>query len=838
MDANFIQNINFRYLATNDNFSLTEPLKESIQIIRNFWNQNNNHKLCLVFPTKEYAAQWLSIPTVLYMIQSDFIQFQNTITESLQQYKKGDLILLNNEAVVEWIGRSSAGFTFKHKEYKGEDKIIIDIKKISKIQPAPLNRRALSSYKRVRETLNRRNVNPIDKILSIQTDGNRVFQKNSVCLISKQISYENAVSEIKMNEFTIDEYFKKGKIDDTGEIDLKSPLLISNNFRNLSLYLNLSNTISSIIIDGFSAIRDRSHDFNDIELKRIPTILITDFSEVDQFDSIGNYGFDFYNFTRENLKLNKTNKLSPFNLFENKLHKFASFNLVKELCTSPDIEAISRLIYSIENIETLRELVNIKSSLILLTNIISRIAHPLSSNEVTVYSDKLRKIEISFFENKFFLGNSATTIETCITLLKNLIERLSKEESEKCTRLKELILTNKYEYIICANDDEAFALSQYLQSLNSNCPKVIPIAFLNNNLLQKESTKAILIGWVKSNNVNRLFSSFLFSNLTVLFYRFENRYFNSLQNRNKKNCEQVRSTIDQNGKRTVAQVSQSHAFSHIFGSESQNDNDTDITFDIAEFESNLENAQYSRFIVKENTNECIKAKRLEFEGNKFMYLTETHSLLVLENIDYTSEKGIKISKSRIENLKMGDVIAFLKTEREVLNRIVENQTTQEAFAETIRWINLWKSSLKEYYLRLNKDFNHLVQELRDNHCSREAATIRSWLFDDLKIGPRRDDDIISIALVSNKNELLENINVVRAAIRQMTSWRMQASDFVIEQIKNKLKHSRTKLKINNVIDFEDLGEVEILEISAINSVYDNVDFRNSNRLIEKIIFND
>jgi len=347
MDANFIQNINFRYLATNDNFSLTEPLKESIQIIRNFWNQNNNHKLCLVFPTKEYAAQWLSIPTVLYMIQSDFIQFQNTITESLQQYKKGDLILLNNEAVVEWIGRSSAGFTFKHKEYKGEDKIIIDIKKISKIQPAPLNRRALSSYKRVRETLNRRNVNPIDKILSIQTDGNRVFQKNSVCLISKQISYENAVSEIKMNEFTIDEYFKKGKIDDTGEIDLKSPLLISNNFRNLSLYLNLSNTISSIIIDGFSAIRDRSHDFNDIELKRIPTILITDFSEVDQFDSIGNYGFDFYNFTRENLKLNKTNKLSPFNLFENKLHKFASFNLVKELCTSPDIEAISRLIYSI-----------------------------------------------------------------------------------------------------------------------------------------------------------------------------------------------------------------------------------------------------------------------------------------------------------------------------------------------------------------------------------------------------------------------------------------------------------------------------------------------------------
>lgn len=832
------QKINYRLLATNENFMLPESLKESLQIIRNFFNDNINNKLCLVFPRKEYAAQWLSIPTVLNMILSDFIQSQNTIAESLQLYKKGDLILLNNEAVVEWLGRTSTGFVFKHKEYKGEDKITIDIKKISKIQPAPPSRKALSSYIRVKESLNLANVNPIDKILGIQTDGNKVFQKHSVCLISKLISYENAISEILMNDFLVDEYFKKGKIDDAGEIDIKSPLLISNNLRNLALYSTLNNTISNIIIDGFSAISERSQDFNDIDAKHIPTILITDLSEIDHFGAIQSYGFDFYSFTRENLKLDKINKLSPFSLFEKKLHKFASFNLAREICRSPEIEAISRLIYSIEDNDTLREIINIKSSLIQLTNIISRIAHPLSSNEVAVYTDKLEKIQISFAENRFFLGNAKTIIESCISLLRNLIEKLSKENSEKCLRLKELMLIKNYDYIICANDEEAIALSQHLGSLNLNCPKVISIAVLKDNLIHNESTKAILTGWVKSNNVNRLLSSFLFSELTVLFYQFENRYFNSLQNRNKKYSEQVRSTIDQNGKRTPAQASQSHGFSHVFGSESHNNADTDNTFDIVEFELNQDNAQYKRFIVKGNINESVKAKRLEFKGNKFMYLTETHRLLVLENFDNTPEKGIKISKSRIENLNVGDVIAFLKTEREVLNSIVKNQTTQEALTETLRWIHLWKNSLKDYYLQLNKDFNRLVQQLRDNHCSRDEATIRSWLFDDLKIGPRKDDDIISIALVSNKNELLENINVVRAAIRQMTSWRMKASDFVIEQIKNKLKHSRTKLKINNAIDFEDLGEVEILEISVINSVYDNVEFRNSNRLIEKIIFND
>ena len=146
MRSDLLDKVNYGYTGANEMFSLPDPLRESLQIIADFFNENINHKLCLVFPTKEYAAQWLSIPTVLYMIQSDFAQFQNAITESLEQYKKGDRILLNNEAVVDWVGITPIGFVFKHKEYKGEDKITIDIKKISKIQPAPPNFKALSSY--------------------------------------------------------------------------------------------------------------------------------------------------------------------------------------------------------------------------------------------------------------------------------------------------------------------------------------------------------------------------------------------------------------------------------------------------------------------------------------------------------------------------------------------------------------------------------------------------------------------------------------------------------------------------------------------------------------------
>ena len=42
--------------------------------------------------------------------------------------------------------------------------------------------------------------------------------------------------------------------------------------------------ISKIIIDGYSVIQERIGDFNDIDIKKIPTILITDLSEVGSFE--------------------------------------------------------------------------------------------------------------------------------------------------------------------------------------------------------------------------------------------------------------------------------------------------------------------------------------------------------------------------------------------------------------------------------------------------------------------------------------------------------------------------------------------------------------------------
>src|ERR1017187_6633912 len=111
MNQELIQKLQYTFTGQKEIFHLPLPLRESLELISDFFNNSSNNKLCLVFPTKEFAAQWLSIPTVLYLIESDFAQFKNQIVEALDKYQRCDRIILNNEAIVEWYGRSADGFT-------------------------------------------------------------------------------------------------------------------------------------------------------------------------------------------------------------------------------------------------------------------------------------------------------------------------------------------------------------------------------------------------------------------------------------------------------------------------------------------------------------------------------------------------------------------------------------------------------------------------------------------------------------------------------------------------------------------------------------------------------
>lgn len=836
MNQDLLQKLHYAYMGREEVHPLPLSLKDSIELISNFFSKNTNNKLCLVFPSKDYSAQWLSIPTALFLVESDFAQFKNEILETYNQYKHNDKLMLNGKAIVEWLGIRPKGVTFKTKgvgESSGAE-ITISFSDVIKLQKVEATRK-LSSLKTVKEILPKRNITPIERLLNIDTYGNKEFIKNKVCLVSNFKSYENSIEDISMNLAPLQEYFKGGKIDENGETNIKSPLLIANNLSNLALYVTLSsNSVSKIIIDGFSMIQDRGTDFSDIDNKNIPTILITDLSEIENFEAISNYGFVCYNFTKENLQIDHPKIFSPFHSFENKLKKYISFNVVKEICRDAELEAATQKIHSIERDESNSDLTSLKISLIQLTNHLSRIAHILTEEEISLLNSKISSIENLFLRCKRWLGDSQERIEESISFLKSVIAKFANQPSEKCERLKSLMSLKQYDYIICSTEDEAKALDNSFTAQFYK-PRVISVADVNEKLVSSKPQKAILTGWVKSSNFNRMLSSFTFSEITVLFYQFENRYYNSLQRRNKESCGKINTSINREGLLLEADALDSKGFSDFYSFDESFETNNESSFDVLDFELKIDNAQYSRYAAKGNLFQSIRAKRIVFESDLFIYTTESHKFSVINELIERRDGKSNLHRRKVESLQTGDLIALINTDRDILIELVEKNTNTKELAAVKQWTELWKNLLKEYYASIGSDFKKLVEDLRKNDCRKHEVTIRSWLQDESKIGPDDNGDLVSIALLTNSNLLNDNINTVREAIRKMTGWRMKASDFITDKIKAQIHEFADSSIINKKISVEGLGSVIVLKVMEVSNVWENIDVRYVNRLLQKEI---
>ena len=444
------------------------------------------------------------------------------------------------------------------------------------------------------------------------------------------------------------------------------------------------------------------------------------------------------------------------------------------------------------------------------------------------------KVSNYYRHRGLWLGDSNKPIQESISLLKSVIEKFSSTPSEKCARLKELMNANRYDFIICPTEDEAKALNNFLNtSAYTHRPQVISVAGVNDNLLSNRPIKAILTGWAKSNNIYRILSAFLFSGLTVLFYQFENKYYNSLQRRNRKYNENIRATINSKGIRSEGESKKSKGFDHLYSGDEIDETISERSFDIVEFELKLENTQYSKYAAKGDIAESCKAKRIDFENSTFIYAAESHKFIVINELIDSAKQNPSIHSKKFEALQTGDVIAFINTDRDVLVELVQRNTKPDELAAVKKWTDLWKNLLREYYASIGNNFKRLVEDLKEYECKRHEVTIRTWLQDDNRIGPDDDTDLISIALLTNSELLNENISIVRKAISQMTSWRMRASDFVRDKIKNKLLEIARTSIINSSIEIQDLGRVEILKICELKKESEEIDKKYVHRLIPK-----
>jgi len=179
------------------------------------------------------------------------------------------------------------------------------------------------------------------------------------------------------------------------------------------------------------------------------------------------------------------------------------------------------------------------------------------------------------------------------------------------------------------------------------------------------------------------------------------------------------------------------------------------------------------------------------------------------------------------------VVALINSDRDILVELVERNANKHDLAIVKQWTDLWKKLLREYFIANGKNFKHLVDSLRNHGCKKHEVTIRTWLQDENRIGPDDDADLISIALMTDSKLLYDNIGKVREAIRKMTGWRMKASDFISDKIKTRIHEFAGGLIVSKKLAIEGLGSVIVLKVTEISNIWENIDVRYVNRLLQR-----
>jgi hypothetical protein len=178
MNQNLIKKLEYTYAGQNEAHSLPLPLKDSLQLISDFFSSNTTNKLCLVFPAKEFAAQWISFVLGLDTVKNDYNLFNSKIFEAYKEYKPGQKLILNNKAIVEWITGNESEIKFRTKgknirnrpwENTQGDIITIKTSRIVSLRPAPKGRKVLSANDTVYNNLSGLSYVPLDALLSINT---------------------------------------------------------------------------------------------------------------------------------------------------------------------------------------------------------------------------------------------------------------------------------------------------------------------------------------------------------------------------------------------------------------------------------------------------------------------------------------------------------------------------------------------------------------------------------------------------------------------------------------------------------------------------------------------
>jgi len=855
--------------------SLPSILTQSAGVALRLVNNDKTDKLLMWFPARKDMARWLSIITALEVIRNDYKRNFTVKTN----FVKGQKLLING-CIVEYIGEGykegiGPTITIKYRDNKkdplGKISYIEDtspLKEKAFFQPITTNKDVSNAnrYCSAIETL-RGKIHELDNILDIRSCGNRCYFDHNVILVSPIGDTEDFLESHTINGTKLNELFLWGKLDSEGYVSLISAhkinadpsCLIASDIYGVVNYLaNNPGKTKAVIIDGSSKCMDNLQALDEILNGGIKTLVVTDLFDTANLKDFISRDFQVWQWNekwiKENILSTTPLQRSNFYSFNNSLTLFSSTEIKTEICKNDKIEkfmdkmiALGRSL-SDEN----HEIDALKFELIKIVNEITRLVIVPDDIYLTILKSKLEELIKKFETHKQWINKEDT--DNLIDLLTSLKEYTLKPftgVNDKVSALYQFInkfisdKTSKYsrQFIIVPKSTDVDQCRLFWNKLIENIDNAKIIFISYEDYLKRTdislNDQIIVCGWLGGDKIDHLLYSFLSGNYVFLLYHQESQWFISAQN-NKKRSYEFKISADSFSDLLKSQTSEvaflNYDPEHSIVSTDYND------FNIGDFELRFKKYQYSKYTnIGHDDEEKIKAKLLIFNQNKFAFISSTHKVYEITDFLTGDSEKKEIRPTLVEDLHENDYVLFRETGRDIIREIADKALEKAGKNNLLELAETWKKPMKRNYADHLNDFPGLIQRLRDSGCTKHTTTIRQWLFDENVIGPHDEFDLDIIAKALNDEELRNNIDEVKNAIREVRSAHLQASEY----LKKKLLESLPKLldnkdKLNNllngeeqILNIEGIGQAKLLKVDEVAHDWIEVSIRQVNRLITK-----
>lgn len=419
------------------------------------------------------------------------------------------------------------------------------------------------------------------------------------------------------------------------------------------------------------------------------------------------------------------------------------------------------------------------------------------------------------------------------TLLK-IIENLSlinsgQFELPKAVAIRDLLTKREYpSYLIVASGTDKSLVEHALGLQSDNDGEVhilYPEEYISNNSPSNGLT--IIGGWYKRDLMYRIFHAHVTSKILIMLYDVEERWHSAFR--------QWETSRESEYIAHNAAVFRAIGVDHIPLDDRfvQEEDIYAATDELATIELNLARGKYGVYRTA-GSKDVLNVVPVDYVGGlRTLFRTGSKAVVVTGMIQGTDEEIMEIAPG---DLRPGDFVVERSSSRDIIRDIADRILENNGYGHVRGEAGMWRESLKILDRLSGREV--VYQNLKAVGCTRQQATIRTWLEDENMISPQDPRDILHIAQAAGDPVLREKFEQVAKAGRLVKQAHVEAGFYLSKQLKHVLSGKLSSVDFGYAHDIwqpidlniEEIGDVIILKVIDVGPVIE-VDSGLTNRLL-------